>query len=144
VFQVDDVNYTAKGAGTYPNLFCAPPPFQIDGNFGAAAGIAEMLLQSNGKNSVIRFLPALPTATDWGAGTIKGMRARNGFEVNFDWTNGKLKNAVIVSLTGNNCYVKLPFGMAVYDSNGKKVSVKTQGVDGVTFRTQKKIRYYIK
>lgn len=74
-----------------------------------------MLLQSNGRNSVIRFLPALPTNADWSSGDVKGICARNGFEVNFDWDNHKLKKAKIISKTGIDCYVNLSVGMNVYD-----------------------------
>jgi alpha-L-fucosidase 2 len=63
--------------------------------------------------------------------------------VNFNWADGKLKKTEIISITGNNCFVKLPFGMAVYDSNGKKVKVKSEGMGVVTFSTQKRISYYI-
>ena len=100
--QLTLVRNELKKGGTYPNLFDAHPPFQIDGNFGCAAGIVEMLMQSY--DGFIYLLPALPSI--WKDGEIKGIVARGGFELDMSWKNGKVNRLTVKSRIGGNCRIR--------------------------------------
>jgi len=99
--RVDGVNTT--GGGTYPNLFDAHPPFQIDGNFGCTAGIAEMLVQSH--DGAIHILPALPD--NWPSGEVSGLVARGGYVIDIAWNNKEITKLKISSKLGGNCRLRI-------------------------------------
>jgi alpha-L-fucosidase 2 len=106
---------------TYDNMFDAHPPFQIDGNFGGAAGVAEMLLQSH--DGCMHLLPALPEA--WNEGYVNGLKARGGYEVSCRWEEGVLQKAVITSSKDGNCRVRAAVPFKVMQK-GREVAVSEQ------------------
>lgn len=95
-----------EGRGTYPNLFSAHPPMQIDGNFGGSAGIGEMLLQSH--EGYIELIPAIPSG--WTNGKVRGMKVRGGAEVDFEWMDGNVTSVLIKCTATNNFILKTPEG----------------------------------
>jgi len=126
-------DYHGEGGGTYADMLDAHPPFQIDGNFGSTSGIDEMLLQSSERYTdpstpnddlyVIDLLPALPSA--WPTGSIQGLRARGGFQVNLDWKDGLLSSAVIRSVGGSMGKVRYGSNIqAIRLRQGQQVRVK--------------------
>ena len=119
----DGIGFTERG-GVYKNMFDAHPPFQIDGNFGGAAGIAEMLIQS--QEGYLDILPALPKA--FKEGEVKGLCARGGFEINMQWKDNTLETISIKSIAGNECSIQ-------YGGKEKKFSTQK----GKTYRLNKNL-----
>ncbi|HWB28509.1 MAG TPA: glycoside hydrolase family 95 protein [Chitinophagaceae bacterium] len=127
----------SNGGGVYPDLLDAHPPFQIDGNFGGTAGVAEMLLQS--QDNELYLLPAIPAA--WQSGEVKGLKARGGFEVNEWWEGGRFKTAVITSLNGNICNIRCNTPVKV---RGMSVAAQKQAIGyTLSFKTEKGRTYAI-
>ena len=111
-----------QGAGTYPNLLCAHPPFQIDGNFGGAAGISEMLVQSN--EGFINILPALPS--EWREGCIKGLKVRGGAVIDLKWKEGRPVEITVTGGWKKDICIHMPDGLRIEKSlpEGRRIRMK--------------------
>ena len=111
---------TEHGSGTFPNLFCSHPPFQMDGNWGGTSGISEMLVQS--QDGFINLLPALPDS--WKTGNLYGFKVRGGATVDMKWKDGKPAEVILTGGWNPNLKIKMPEGVTEVSVNGEKRRVK--------------------
>jgi alpha-L-fucosidase 2 len=125
---------TLLARSTYPNLLDAHPPFQIDGNFGGSAGIAELLLQTH--LGTIDLLPALPAS--WTNGQISGLKARGGYVIDVEWANGTLKRAAIEARISGVCKLRYAGTIRVEDEKGTAVALSDRG-----FEAEQGCTYYV-
>ena len=124
---------------TLPNLLDTHPPFQIDGNFGGTAGLAEMLLQSH--NDAVHFLPALPV--DWPTGRVAGLRARGGFTVDFSWANRSIEYAFIKAQKAKICQIRADRHLTVKDRSGEMINCQVVDDCTVSFSAEAGNEYQI-
>ncbi len=130
------------GGGSYPNLFCAHPPYQIDGNFGGTAGIAEMLIQSHA--GYVEFIPALPS--QWKDGSFEGLRIRGGGIAGAEWSDGKLIKASVIAEQSNTYKVRLPetISKVTIQIDGQNVNTKpANGMIELNLKAEQKLELII-